>query len=249
MWVALLLPCDKPCCHPLPGCLPRRVHWPDVYRRARPDSPIDIENDEIDTLRGTEKHREYVRRCTHRKARFDEEQASVQAKAVRLVRRVKEQDRRHAVGESVRQAVDEQSVTLLRDAAEATEQRLSHATGALNSVLMNKGEIFVEELLRIWADADAMYTRSVAARCMDALKEPLRWKRAVSLANKWRLRRMLRICARLRAIDRHGTATRTRTCRLSASPLHRCASHHLAGASPPTAGCVSLSRTYGRGCT
>ena len=53
------------------------------------------------------------------------------------------------------------------------------------------------------AEVGAEYTWGMAGRCLQALMEPIRWKRAVHLSNRWRMKRWVRICRRFAALDYH----------------------------------------------
>ena len=69
---------------------------------------------------------------------------------------------------------------------------------------------------KVEAEDDAAFERWVLGQCFTAFAFPIHWRAAIRLSNRWKLRKMLRICHRLNALYRgmhHYKRYRT---------LHRC---------------------------
>ena len=120
---------------------------------------------------------------------------------------------------------------MLQDATLRTAKTLDAVTGSLEYRLKHKEECLAAAVAKVKAEVDAQYTRHLALRCLLAMMEPVRWKRAVRLSNRWearathgalphrapstrcaadlvhrvwhrwKLRRMIRICRRLVSLD------------------------------------------------
>jgi hypothetical protein len=104
--------------------------------------------------------------------------------------------------QQMRENVEARSKEVLEKTHKHVSGAVEHTTSNLSSRLENKAEILVAVLLRAWAQFDRMWSLEVMSECYAALKEPLRYKRAKALCNKWKLRRMIRIANRFLAIER-----------------------------------------------
>ena len=108
-------------------------------------------------------------------------------------------------------------VIAYEDAAAAAERGLRHTLvdmgrweGAERRAKLMRVKRLVdgraEHLVRTYARVEAAFAEEwswhVARQCFVALAFPVHWKGAIRLSNKWKLRRMLRICARLNYLYR-----------------------------------------------
>ncbi len=166
---------------------------------ARPATPLD---DDAVALPAREAHEAYSLACRHRKGRLTAILDSVRHKGSRLERRGEQRAKRFEHQRELRANVDARSAELLHDASARVQGALTLTTDELAVRLAAKAETLVSFLLHAWALFDVAWSRQVVVECYDALKEPLRWKRAIALSNRWKLRRMVRIATRFLAIER-----------------------------------------------
>jgi hypothetical protein len=171
---------------------------------------------DIQMLAGSERTAEYTRRLAERQAEVAGEYAAVEARGARLRRRADQRSQWRAHQEKELTAVEEQVAEALEEDAGRTHALLASATSSLEHHLGHKVDQLLRAYNKVLAEVGREYTAELARRCLNALKGPLRERRATALRNKWKLRRWLRVCARLNAFDR--SMHRYRRLRL----LHRC---------------------------
>ena len=97
--------------------------------------------------------------------------------------------------------LDEQSEASLAEEAKQNALRMQVATDGLELMLRGRIDKLCAVYERISNNYDRTYTWKLAAMCLNALKEPVKWRRAIKFQNKHRIRRWLRICVRLRVLD------------------------------------------------
>ena len=156
---------------------------------------------DLQALPGAERTQIYTKRLAARLEQVSGEFHAVEARGGRLRRRADQQAKRVELQESMMDSLEKESSAALTEDGERTRTLLTTATSALELLLAQKVENLVRVYRKVAAAHEEDYTFALGKRCLQALKEPLRWKRAVSLRNKWRIRRWLRICVRLRNID------------------------------------------------
>ena len=153
-------------------------------------------------LPGAERAYEYTQRLAGRRDGVNEERYAVEARGSRLLRRIEQQAKRREMQEALMNAIEEQSRATLEEVEARNAAMLAAATGDIGARMADREA----NLQRVYAKVEAEYALQhswfVAAQCLKALKEPVKWRRATSLANKWRMRKWLRICGRLTTLDR-----------------------------------------------
>jgi len=172
--------------------------------RARPPTPPrDSDEDDERGLRAEEKAELYAAECEARRKRMDYVLDSVRKKGSRLERRSKQRKQRFEEQEALRESVDARSAEIMDETTGRIGGVLAERTRELATRLERRTETLVETLLHAWDEFDAAWTHGVLVSCWDAMREPVRWKRAVALSNKWKLRRMIRIANRFSSIERN----------------------------------------------
>ena len=157
---------------------------------------------DLQFLPGEQRTSEYTQRLAAKLAAMRSEFRLVSEHGERIHRNVVAQRKRREHEAKLLSTLEAEEDSALDGEQGRTAALLSKGTTTLESLLADRVAYLVKTYRKVAAEHALEYTWSVARKCMTALKEPLRWKRAVSIRNKWRLRRWLRICTRLIHIDR-----------------------------------------------
>lgn len=121
----------------------------------------------------------YAAECEARRKRMDYVLDSVRKKGSRLERRSKQRKQRFEEQEALRESVDARSAEIMDETTGRIGGVLAERTRELATRLERRTETLVETLLHAWDEFDAAWTHGVLVSCWDAMREPVRWKRAV----------------------------------------------------------------------
>ncbi|KAL3894714.1 MAG: hypothetical protein SGPRY_013732 [Prymnesium sp.] len=83
------------------------------------------------------------------------------------------------------------------------EEVLSRNQDEVEAMVSRRGEKLLAVYTRTKQQFDLLLLRETVAACFHALSVPMRWRRAVHVSNKLRLKRWLRICVRFRWVYEH----------------------------------------------
>lgn len=169
---------------------------------ADDDADAGMHHNDLQLLPGAERTYEYTKRLQRKQASIDDEKSAVEARGSARLRRAEQAAKRREAQDALMAAIEEQSRATLSEVEERNLAMMNATTSSLESLLANKVDNLARTYQKVNGEYSLAYSWYIAGLCLRALKEPVKWKRAKNFGNKWKLRRMLRICNRLNVLDR-----------------------------------------------